>query len=323
MNTMQALWHISPDQSEIRSALARSTEDSVSVKAHYSLVSTGTERLVATGRVPNTMYEVMKVPYMEGSFALPVKYGYSLVGEVTTKAHPWSGRLVHLMHPHQDFCEVRKEDLYLIPEGVPARRATLASNMETAVNATWDSKLTAGDKVLIVGFGQIGALVAILSDQFPGTTIHIVEPNPRRQTVAVGLGFEVRDPTEIMSGTYDLAFHTSASKAGLSSCLDSLGEEGRIIELSWYGNRPVEIDLGTSFHYQRKQIISSQVGQLPASRLKRWNYQRRKDLVFKLLQQDRFGKLLDREIDFHDLPELFRKVRNGPLDGIGFCVRYP
>ncbi len=52
------------------------------IESLYSLVSLGTERLVASALMPAAIWNQMAVPYMEGSFSLPCKYGYSLVGRV-------------------------------------------------------------------------------------------------------------------------------------------------------------------------------------------------------------------------------------------------
>ena len=40
-----------------------------------------------------------------------------------------------------------------VPDGVPARRATLAANMETALNALWDGGAGPGDRIVVVGAG--------------------------------------------------------------------------------------------------------------------------------------------------------------------------
>ncbi len=50
--------------------------------------------------------------------------------------------------------------LAVVPEAVPARRATLAANMETALNALWDAGAGPGDRIVVVGAGVVGLLVA-------------------------------------------------------------------------------------------------------------------------------------------------------------------
>ena len=121
----------------------------------------------------------------------------------------------------------------------------------------------------------------------------------------------------------DIAFHTSSSSAGLQCAVDAVGFEGKIIELSWYGMKATQIELGGSFHHQRKQIISSQVGHLPSDKIARWNYYRRKELVFQLLQNEIFDQHISHSINFENSPEFFNQLRKGQLPtGIGWCIDY-
>ncbi len=44
----------------------------------------------------------------------------------------------------------------------------------------------------------------------------------------------------------DVVFHASASAAGLATALRIAGEEGAVVELSWYGSGDVAVPLGQS-----------------------------------------------------------------------------
>ncbi|GAB4404215.1 MAG: zinc-binding alcohol dehydrogenase [Bacteroidia bacterium] len=291
------------------------------MRSRYSLVSSGTERLVARGEVPAEVAAQMQVPYMEGSFDFPVKYGYSLVAVVETPDHPLAGQTVHLLHPHQDYCQVADTDLFVVPPGVPARRATLASNLETALNAVWDGQVSVGDRVLVVGFGLIGSLVARLLSMMPAVEVSVWEVDEARQAAARAMGFVVARP---QSGDppADVAFHCSASAAGLQVAIDAVGFEGRVVELSWYGVRETGIRLGGSFHSQRKQLVSSQVSHLPADRRSRWDDRRRKTTVFALLHDPVFDRHLPGEVAFGDLPRLFDRLRTTSDTTLAWTVHY-
>lgn len=318
----RSLWHISKNDSVLKEeTITDIPEGFVLVKSLFSLISTGTERLVASGAVPVDLHESMKVPYMGGGFEFPVKYGYSLVGEVLSKGHPLTGRLVHAMHPHQDFCRFKETDLFLIPEEVSPQRATLAGNLETAVNAIWDAWVSIGDRVLVIGFGMIGSLVARVLSLIPAVEVHVLENNPIRMEAAVRMGFKAIKKAEIHNN-YDLAFHTSSSGEGLQTCIDAVGKEGKIIELSWYGNKAVEIKLGSGFHIDRKQLISSQVSNIPAYKSARWDFQRRKALVFELLKNPLFDQHISHVIGLEESPLFFQNLRNQMPEGIGYAIGY-
>ncbi|MEM7656718.1 MAG: zinc-binding alcohol dehydrogenase [Bacteroidota bacterium] len=322
MNQSRSCWHESATRTSIVSAPLPALEAGmVRVQALYSLISTGTERLVARGQVPTEVTHQMQVPYMGGNFPFPIKYGYSLVGKITSEEHPYHNRLVHLLHPHQDVCQVASQDIFLIPEEVSAKRAILASNLETAVNAVWDSGVSIGDKVLVVGFGVIGSLVARVLSMIGGVEVVVQELDLRRRNLAEQLGFwtQIQGTENVLM---DCAFHTSSTAKGLQSAIDQVGFEGKVIELSWYGTQSASLELGGTFHSQRKQLISSQVSQLPADRKGRWNYRRRKEVVFELLKSPIFDQHLTHEIPFDQLPEVFDQIRLGTNKELSWVVRY-
>jgi threonine dehydrogenase-like Zn-dependent dehydrogenase len=134
------------------------------------------------------------------------------------------------------------------------------------------------------------------------------------------MGFPIgEDATE---NQFDAAFHTSGSSTGLQKCINLVGKEGKVVELSWYGTKQVVLKLGGNFHSQRKQIISSQVGQLPSNRLSRWDFKRRKHLVMKLLENSVFDTHLTSFIPFDESPKFFDALRKGPVEGLGHCIVY-
>jgi 2-desacetyl-2-hydroxyethyl bacteriochlorophyllide A dehydrogenase len=319
----RALWHLSTRQSLIREGrTGRPESGECLVQAYYSMISVGTERLVARGGVPPALYAEMAVPYMQGSFAFPLAYGYSLTGVVLDGPREWLGERVHLMHPHQTVCRVRTADLTVIPPAVPLDRAVLASNLETAVNALWDAGPLIGQEVLVVGFGLVGALVAHLLQPIPGIRVHVAEPLPARATLSRQLGHALLDPDEPLQDHFDLVFHTSATPEGLQAGLDQLRPEGALIELSWYGQRPVSLDLGGSFHYGRKRIISSQVSHIAPAARPHWDARRRKELVFRFLEDPALDQYLGRAIPFEQSADFFNELRQSPLPDINAHLDY-
>ncbi len=318
---IKALWHDDKNTSSLKEViLQHKASDKLHIQSLYSFVSIGTERTIASGMIPPGIGKEMDVPYMEGRLQLPVKYGYSLVGKVMTKNHPLSGQVVHLLHPHQSECLVEEEDVFPIPQGIPPQRATLASNMETAVNALWDAGLTIGDRILIVGYGLIGALIAQLSAQFPGVSVHVVEQDKARKNRAKKMGFYQVDDS--MPASYDVAFNTSGHESGLQQCIDAVGLEGKVIEMSWYGNKPVRLQLGHDFHWKRKKIISSQVSVIPSSYQHRWDYKRRKELVFDLLKSPTFDAFITKVIPFEESPAFFNDLRVQRIEDLGVVLGY-
>jgi 2-desacetyl-2-hydroxyethyl bacteriochlorophyllide A dehydrogenase len=291
------------------------------LKSLFSGISPGTESLILSGQVPDRVYHEMKCPYMGGQFPFPVKYGYSLVGKITDGPKALLGKIAHLLHPHQDKCMVRIDDIFLVPPDVPPQRATLASNLETAVNAIWDSQFSLGDHALVVGFGAIGSLVARLLSFFPGSRVKVMDTNPDKRRTAEKMGFSVLYPEEA-SEKFDLAFHASGNPSGLQSAVDMVGFEGKVVEMSWYGKHQVSLSLGGNFHSQRKAIISSQVSHLSPGQRSRWDHKRRKSLVFDLLQRIEFDEHLTYSVSFSELPRTYSKLKIFRRENLGYLVTY-
>jgi threonine dehydrogenase-like Zn-dependent dehydrogenase len=144
----------------------------------------------------------------------------------------------------------------------------------------------------------------------PGIDLRILELDQGRREMAGKLGYQTETPggeTE-----FDLAIHTSGSAAGLQEAIDRVGMEGRVVEVSWYGTTEVTLRLGGTFHSQRKTIIASQVSHLPGFQTPRWDRIRRKQLVFSLLRDPAFDRLLSDPIPFEHLAEFFNHPPAGP-----------
>jgi hypothetical protein len=153
----RALWIAAPQTAETRAAPLRPPlPGEARVVTAFSAISRGTERLVFKGAVPPSEYARMRAPLQEGDFPFPVKYGYCAVGRVETGPAHLVGKTVFCLHPHQDRFNAPVEMLRAIPDALPPRRATLAANMETALNALWDSGSGPGDRIVVVGAGVLG-----------------------------------------------------------------------------------------------------------------------------------------------------------------------
>src|SRR6266545_153822 len=176
----RAFWITAAGRGELRSApLPRPGPGEVLVEALYSGVSRGTEMLVFAGRVPPSVAARMRAPHQEGEFSFPVKYGYASVGRVLRGPPELTGRAVFCLHPHQTRYVVGSGDVVPVPDGVPPGRAVLAASLETAVNGIWDSGISLGDRVAVVGGGVVGTLAAYLACRVPGCDVELVDIDPR------------------------------------------------------------------------------------------------------------------------------------------------
>ena len=299
-----AFWVTGPAHGELRrEPLASPAQGQVRVRTLYSGISRGTESLVFNGRVPESEFSRMRAPFQSGDFPAPVKYGYCSVGCIEQGPDALLNKTVFCLFPHQDHYIVPASAVLEVPANVPAKRAVLAANMETAVNGVWDAEPMLGERICVLGAGVVGALVAYLCTQVPGTEVTLVDINPERRQLAEQLGIVFATP-EQAPHDQDCVIHASGHSAGLRQALELVGSEGRIIEMSWFGEGDVSIPLGGAFHSQRLTLRASQVGQLPPKLRPRWDYQRRLRLALSLLVDDRLDALISDESDFEQLPTL-------------------
>ncbi len=300
--TATAFWVTSPAKGELRrEQLATPAQDEVLIRTLYSGVSRGTESLVFNGRVPESEFSRMRAPFQSGEFPAPVKYGYCSVGCIEKGPDALLNKTVFCLFPHQDRYVVPASAVLEVPDEVPAKRAVLAANMETAINGVWDAEPMLGERICVIGAGVVGALVAYLCGQVPGVDVHLVDINPERRKLAEQLGVAFATP-EQAPHDQDCVIHASGQSAGLRQALELVGSEGRIVEMSWFGEGDVTIPLGGAFHSQRLTLKASQVGQLPPKLRPRWDYQRRLRLALSLLVDARLDALISGESDFTQLP---------------------
>ena len=318
----KALWYVEPGIAVLRDEQVAPGPDDLCVRAHFGAISRGTEALVFAGRVPQTEYQRMRGPHMGGVFPFPVKYGYAIVGTVYSGPPHLHGRMGFALHPHQDLFALPPDGFIPLPEGVPPQRAVLAANMETALNAVWDGVPGPADRIAVIGAGVVGALVAFLCAQVPGTDVVLVDIDPARAALARALGVTFASPGGAPKDC-DLVFHASGSASGLATAFDLAGDEARIIEMSWYGAGEAAIPLGGTFHSRRLTIASSQVGKVAPSHRPRWTPARRMAAALGLLRDARLDALIAPPIRFADLPAELPRIL-APSSGV-LCQRidYP
>lgn len=318
----RAVWYAKKGAVELRPApLKLPGPGEALVRTLFSGISRGTERLVFNGAVASSEWERMRAPLQEGAFPFPVKYGYCATGVVEEGPKNLLGRMVFCLHPHQDYFIAPADMLVPVPEGIPPRRATLAANMETALNAAWDGGAGPADRIVVVGGGIVGLLVAHLAARLPGSDVTLVDIEPSRAELAARLGACFAAP-DAAPRDADVVFHTSATAAGLDTAIGCGGMEATIVEMSWYGDRPVAINLGGAFHSRRLELMSSQVGQVSPGRRPRWSYRRRLEAATTLLQEPALDLLVAEEIAFEDAATALPKVLRPEARGLAPVIRY-
>lgn len=277
----------------------------VLVKTIYSGISYGTEKIVYSGNVPKSQRSLMRCPYQEGEFGSNVKYGYMNVGKVMNGPSKLVNRYVYTLYPHQTQYVLPLEELTFIPKLIPIKRCLLTANMETAINAMWDTLPTCGDKILIIGAGIVGFLMAYILMTIIGIEILLIDTDKEKSKIAkiFGIKFSCSIPK---SYNANIIYECSGNPSVIDILSSHVNDETVICIMSWYGNSVSNINFGNEFFSKRTKILFSQVAKVSHNRDKYWNNKKRKDLAISLLNDDKLDNLIEKDmISFHDLPEFF------------------
>ncbi|AYG02315.1 dehydrogenase [Gryllotalpicola protaetiae] len=306
-----AFWATGPGVGELRAQpLAARREGEVAVRTLWTGISRGTESLVLRGAVPESERQRMRAPFQDGEFPFPVKYGYLNVGVVADGPRELAGRVVFTLFPHQSAFAVPEAAVTPVPEGVPPRRAVLAGAVETAVNVLWDADAAVGDRVLVIGAGMIGCSVARLAHGIPASRVTLVDVDASKAAVAERLGVAFAAPDAVGDG-FDVVIEASGTPAGLALALRAAPDDGEVVVASWYGDRPVPLELGGDFHSRRLTIRASQVGAVSPRRRAHRSTGERLALALELLHDDAFDALLSGSSPWTELPEVMVRIAAG------------
>lgn len=314
----RALWITGPEHAELRATQVAATTGDLVIDTLFSGISRGTERLVFENRVPPSEHQTMRAPFQEGEFPYPVKYGYGAVGRVVDGSE--AGQVVFALHPHQARFACPAAAAVPVPADVPAARAVLGANMETALNILWDAHVQPGDRVVVIGAGTVGALAGYLAARIPATEVSLVDVDPGRAALAARLGCDFAAPDNA-PGDADVVIHASATDAGLATALSLAGREATVIEASWFGTGHSRIPLGGAFHQRRLRLVASQVGGIPADHAARWTHRRRLATALRLLADPALDVMISGESAFDDLARDYASILRAP-DTLCHRVRY-
>jgi threonine dehydrogenase-like Zn-dependent dehydrogenase len=303
----------------------------VSVRAIASLVSPGTEMLIYRGEGSGDL----GLETCEGSFDFPVKYAYQVVGEVID-AGPGSsyapGDVVFARHPHQSFFTMNSEtDLMIkVPVGLTPDRAVFVNLLSVALTTQLDVPVRYGDCIVVYGQGIVGSLAAQLSRRTAGK-LFVVDPIANRRERALAWGADLalapeEAPAAIEDATdgrgVDISIEASGTASALQAAINTTGQEGTIVAVSFFGTKVVPLVLSPEFHYRRQRIISSQVSTIGSGLQPRWTFRRRDEVSFSLLAQDWLETSVTHHLPFTQAPDAYTMLDTTPDQVMGVVLDY-
>ena len=219
--------------------LAPAADDDVVVDVHHSGISTGTEKLLWTGRMP-----------MFPGMGYPLVPGYESVG-VVAEAGARSGHAVgdHVYVPGAR-CYGEVKGLF----GGAASRVVVAGDKALGIDASLGEEgvllalaatayhAVAGDgrrveraPELIVGHGVLGRLIARMTVAAGFAPPTVWETNPMRQAGATG--YPVVHPDDDARRDYQSICDVSGDASLLDALIARLGKGGEVVLAGFYSDR--------------------------------------------------------------------------------------
>jgi 2-desacetyl-2-hydroxyethyl bacteriochlorophyllide A dehydrogenase len=305
--------------------------DEVRVRAVLSAISQGTEMLVYRGEVDAGL--ALDLPTLAGGYGFPLKYGYASVGRAVAVGRDVravsEGDLVFALHPHQDEYVLSESLVRHLPDRTTPEQGVFVANLETAINVVLDAKPRLGEVVAVFGQGVVGLLITQLLRR-SGARVVAVEPSALRRSFAERCGAELaitpQDGTVLRRLTRgrgaDLAIDASGSPSALQEAIDSVALEGTVVVCSWYGEKPVPLDLGGLFHRRRVRLVSSQVGRIDPSLAPRWDRERRLELATSLLGELVLADLITHRIPFARAADAYALLDGGDAETVQVVLDY-
>ncbi len=303
----------------------------VTVRTCLSAVSAGTEMLVYRNQVPDDMKLDETITALDGNFCYPLRYGYACVGQVGALGAGvpalWQGRRVFAFHPHADYFNLPLVDLLPIPDDIGWEDAVFLPSMETAVNLVMDAEPRLGESAAVFGQGVIGLLCTSLLAQFPLSALAAFDAYPMRRQLALEAGAHAaldpraedwRERALMLSGPhgFDLSLENSGNPQALDQALVLTGYAGRIVIGSWYGLKPVQVDLGGAFHRSRQRLISSQVSTIDPALSGRWDKARRFQTAWSQIRRLRPARWITHRFALHDASQAYQLLDEDPREAL-------
>ena len=333
----QALYFVAPRCLEVREeAHPILPAGHVLVCAICSAISPGTEMLFYRGSfIPDLPLDSI-IDGVTDPAAYPMKYGYSMVGEVIELgegvAQSWLGRRVFVFHPHENLFAAAVDSLMPVPEDIASEDAVFLPNMETAVNFVMDGAPLIGERVVVFGQGIIGLLTTSLLARFPLNDLVSLDCYSLRRQASLDAGAQISlDPntpdilsalkTRLHDGA-DLTLEISGSPQALNQALAVTGFAGRVVIGSWYGSRTAALTLGGDFHRSRIRLLSSQVSTIDPQLSARWNKSRRFDLSWQMIAVLHPSRWITQQFLLEQAKQAYQLIDQRPEDTIQVLLTY-
>ena len=154
-----------------------------------------------------------------------------------------------------------------LPETLTLQLGAMIEPLAVACHDVRRGRIKAGEKVVVLGGGPIGVLIAFVLRE-KGASVIVSEINEARLAMLRGWGFDTMNPIQenpaarvaafTGDAMADAVFEVSGSAAAAKSMTDLLCARGRIVMVAIHGNGPQPIDL-FKFFWSELELIGARL----------------------------------------------------------------
>jgi len=319
--------------------------DEVLVTALATGISAGTELNVYRGTAPQwrKRQDPQTRLFVPGGNApdwqYPVAYGYACVGRIVETGAGVTDRsvgdLVFAYAPHRALSVAKAARTIPLPDGLlNPDLAVMLSNLNTAYNGVLDARPMLGADLVVFGQGVVGQLVTRLFARTGPRRLIVVDRIASRRDLALkGGATHALDPADHVAEAVreltqgrgaDIAVEVSGAPAALNEAIRTVGVDGTVLAMSWYGGSFEGLDLMGEFHHNRVRIRSSQVGAVDPELGPLWSVPRRMGLALEALRDlPGLDQLVTHRAPVADGPALFELLDTRPDEALQVILTYP
>jgi (R,R)-butanediol dehydrogenase / meso-butanediol dehydrogenase / diacetyl reductase len=172
---------------------------------------------------------------------------------------------VHAPGGMAEYIKVPLKKIHLLPDEITDEKAIIIEPLAVAVHVVNRSGLAIGEKVIVVGFGPVGMLIAQVCRAKSAGKIKIMEINPFRQNLCRYLGFDLLEPNGKISKNektngflgFDIGYEVSGSDEGMKQIFNNIRSQGKIVVVGLFKKSyPIEF---SQVLFRELEVIGSRV----------------------------------------------------------------
>jgi 2-desacetyl-2-hydroxyethyl bacteriochlorophyllide A dehydrogenase len=131
-----------------------------------------------------------------------------------------------------EFVAVPARNAYPVRESIGHGVAALIEPLACALHAVETSRGIESRRVLVLGGGTMGLLIAIACRIFGAGSITVSDPSQAKREIARRIGFgDTREPAELEGELFDVVFEAAGAPAALEQALTLVDKTGTLVQV--------------------------------------------------------------------------------------------